>query len=84
MRPGIPSDHRPFSTVSKWFMHPWLQLLEEGKNVCAVLWTKEKLSVQFSKVLFNKLHLIGLDSHQILRVSDYLNSRVQQVVDELL
>ena len=74
--PGRSTVSALLSTVCHWF-----QLFEEGKEVFAVFQDFRKAfdSVPHG-LLIQKLYHIGLDGHLILRVSNYLTTRMWQVV----
>ena len=71
------------STVSALLLtvHKWLQLLESGKDICAVFLDYRKAfdSVPHAP-LITKLQEIGLNANLLAWLTDYLTLRRQQVV----
>ena len=71
------------STVSAPLLtiHEWLQLLESGKDICAVFLDYRKAfdSVPHAP-LINKLQNIGLHINLLAWLTDYLTLRRQQVI----
>lgn len=61
--------------------HDWFQLLEEGKDICAIFLDYRKAfdSVPH-RTLIDKLEGIDLNPHIIAWLSNYLTSRKQRVV----
>ena len=64
-------------------MHHWFQLLEDGKEVCAIFPDFKKAFDSVPHIpLVEKLQHIGLNAHLISWIKNYLTARMQQVVVE--
>ena len=73
------------STVSALLstVHHWFQLLEDGKEVCAIFLDFKKAFDSVPHIpLVEKLQHIGLNAHLISWIKNYLTARMQQVVVE--
>ena len=73
------------STVTALLLtvHRWFQLLESGKEICAVFldYRKEFDSVPH-QLLISKLQQLGVHSNLLSWITDYLSQRKQRVVVE--
>ena len=70
------------STVSALLstVHHWFELLEDGKEVCAVFLDFKKAFDSVPHIpLLEKLQRIGLDAHLIMWIKNYLTPRMQSV-----
>ena len=73
------------STVTALLLtvHRWLQLMESGKEICAVfLDYKKAFDSVPHKLLIEKLQQIGLHNNLLAWITDYLTQRKQRVVVE--
>ena len=61
-------------------VHHWFELLEDGKEVCAVFLDFKKAFDSVPHIpLLEKLQRIGLDAHLIMWIKNYLTLRMQSV-----
>ena len=73
-------DAQQFQPYYPATVHHWFELLEDGKEVCAVFLDFKKAFDSVPHIpLLEKLQRIGLDAHLIMWIKNYLTLRMQSV-----